>query len=197
MLVALALAAPGSAAERQLNPSAGDATIRLDDSNGSLRKNLDVEKGKSVVIQTTYSVKRVSVGNPDIADVVVLSPRELNLVAKDIGDTNVVLWGPSGRAEAALELSVVRPYARIEKEMREVLGGEDVHIEGVGDSIVLKGNVTSTSAAERALRVARAFFPEKEDEGRIINLLEVGGNQQVMIDVTIAEVLARPFRSEI
>ena len=37
------------------------------------------------------------------------------------------------------------------------------------------------------MSVARAHFPEKEDAD-IINLITVGGNQQVMIEVTVSEI---------
>jgi pilus assembly protein CpaC len=151
-------------------------------------KRLELELGKSVLLHPAYEVRRVSVGDPEIADIVVLNSRELQLVAKEVGETNVVLWDEGGRAQAAIDLEVARPYAGIEAELRRVSNNDDVRVVRVSESIVVKGSVANTAAMDRAMRVAHAFFPEEKDEGNVINLLEVGGNQQVMIEVTIAEM---------
>ena len=156
--------------------------------NDELVRQLELEQGKALLLQPRYDVRRVSVGDPDVADVVVVSNRELQLVAKRTGETNVVLWDGAGHAQAAIDLVVARPHAGIERELRRVSGNDDVQIERVGESIVLKGTVPDATAMERALRVAHAFFPKKRDANNIVNLLEVGGNHQVMIEVTIAEM---------
>jgi pilus assembly protein CpaC len=63
-----------------------------------------------------------------------------------------------------------------------------------GQSVVLRGTVPSLENSEAAERVARAFFTEKSDtasedqQPKVINLLQVGGNHQVMIEIVIAEM---------
>ena len=188
--LALAVAAlallPGSAATAKRNGTR--AAIQLDGGSGDLVRHLTLERGKTTFLETAYDVKRVSVGEPRVADVVVLGANEIQLVAKDLGDTNVVLWDEAGNARSAIDVAVLRPHASIEKEMRRVTGNEEIRIESAGESIVLKGSVPDTGSADQALRLAKAFFPNKGDKNKIINLLEVGGNQQVMIEVAIAEM---------
>ena len=55
--------------------------------------SLTLEKGKSAIVRTAYGVTRVSVGDPKIADVIVLHTQEIQIVAKETGTTNVVLSG--------------------------------------------------------------------------------------------------------
>jgi pilus assembly protein CpaC len=74
-----------------------------------------------------------------------------------------------------------------------VLGNPDVKVDSAGESIVLKGSVANALASEQAVTVARGFFPEKSE--KVINLLEVGGDQQVMLEVVVAE-MARSLRRE-
>ncbi len=181
LVLGLALAAGVQAAPGVVELAAGDDLVR----------RLEVEQGKSLLLHPRYDVRRVSVGDPKVADVVVIGSRELQLVARDVGETNVVLWDGAGRPQAAIDLAVARPHAGIERELKRVSGNDDIRIERVGESIVLKGTVPNTASMDRALRVARAFFPEEEDSSKIINLLEVGGNHQVMIEVTIAEMSRR------
>ena len=70
-----------------------------------------------------------------------------------------------------------------------------MRVDSAGASVVLTGSVPDAASLERAVNIARAHFPEKADGG-IINLLTVGGNQQVMIEVTVSEI-NRDLRQEI
>jgi pilus assembly protein CpaC len=68
-----------------------------------------------------------------------------------------------------------------------VLGVDGVRVESAGESVVLTGHVPSPVHAERAVAVARAFFPNQPD-AHVVNAISVGGNQQVMLEVVIAEM---------
>jgi pilus assembly protein CpaC len=162
-------------------------------SSGAAREgrllHLELERGKSAVLQTEFRVKRVSIGDPEIVDVVVLDPRQAHLVAKAIGDTNVVLWNADGKLEAALDVHVGSPHSQIETELRRVLHNDTIGVDGAGHALVVRGSVASPTQMERAVQVADAFFGRGRDEpSQVINMLEVGGNQQVMISIIIAEM---------
>jgi pilus assembly protein CpaC len=175
-------------ATRELIPSGAFGTIDLDAASTADEavRSLALEKGKSVIVRTGYGVTRVAVGDPKIADVVVLATSEIQIVAKEVGTTNVVIWG-GGQIMAAIDLHVGGAYSAIESEIRRVIGVGDVHVESAGDSVVLNGSVPDAASVERVLSIAKAHFPDKEGAG-IVNLLTVGGNQQVMIEVTVSEI---------
>jgi pilus assembly protein CpaC len=176
-------------ARQALVPAAGSATIRVAvaESEEDVLHTLALERGKLALLETEFRVKRVSIGDPKILDVVVLSPTELQLVPKRAGGTNLLLWDPSGAPQAAIDVTVGTAHGHIQGLLRRVLESEDIHVESAGDAIVVRGSVTSPVVAERAMAVARSFFPEKPRQ-KVINLLSVGGNQQVMIEVIIAEM---------
>src|SRR5262249_31611087 len=122
-----------------------------------------------------------------VADVLVLRTQEIQIVAKEVGATNVVLWGSGGQIEAAIDLHVGSAYSEIESEIKRLVDADDVHVESAGKAVVLRGSVPDAASVERVVNVAKAQFPDKKD-GEIVNLLTVGGNQQVMIEVTVSEI---------
>src|SRR5262245_29326137 len=89
-VLALAMLAPNAApaAEEGGTPH---GVVYLE-TNGNPVTDISVDHGKSLVVRPGFQVKRVSVGNPEIADVIVTSPSEINVVGKNVGETNVVLW---------------------------------------------------------------------------------------------------------
>jgi pilus assembly protein CpaC len=183
----LAGSAPPAAAARELavnqrgvvqvGGAAGDDDVRT----------LDVEMGKTVFFHTDFPVRRVSIGDPDTLDVNVLNPRELSLVPKKIGTTNLVLWESGGAPSLVVDVNVGSNYTPIEHRIRSVLGTPGVRVESAGKAVVLTGTVPSPVHADRAVAVAKAFF-DKQSADRVVNALEIGGNQQVMIEVVMAEM---------
>jgi pilus assembly protein CpaC len=179
------------AAPQVLQPSANRATLDLDvpSSEEEILRQIEIESGKSLTVRTTYKVKRVSVGNPEILDVVVLGRQELQLVAREVGTTNLLIWDDAGRPQAAIDIHVGAPHSRLESELRRILGSEDISVSSAGDGIVLHGSVSSAVEMEHSLAIARAVLSEGGREAKkIVNLLQVRGHQQVMLKVIIAEV---------
>ncbi|UCF19993.1 MAG: pilus assembly protein N-terminal domain-containing protein [Gemmatimonadota bacterium] len=57
---------------------------------------LDMSVGRSIPMTTRTAIQRVSVANPSVADVVVITERELVLNALDSGDTDLLIWLQDG-----------------------------------------------------------------------------------------------------
>jgi len=172
-----------------LTPSASTRAIdlRRPRDGDDLLQQIEIEQGKSAFLRTDYSIKRVSVGDPEILDVVVLSPRSVQLVARSIGGTNVILWDPQGRPQAAIDVHVGSVRSNLESLLRRVLEGEDIRVESAGAGVALVGSVSNALAMERAVAVSKTFLGEDSEE-RVVNLLSVRGNQQVMLKVIVAEM---------
>jgi pilus assembly protein CpaC len=197
LALALCLAAPAGASEtpQVLSAKPGDAVVHLDpagDATDVLRQ-LGIERGKSTFVKTGFTVKRVSVGSPEVLDVVVLNSTEIQLVAKAVGTTNLLIWDPSGRLQAAVDVYVSSAQSQLQSELRRILEVDDVTVESTGHATVLKGSVPSAVKLEQALQVAKAYLgnEKKDAQGEIVNLLQVGGNQEVMLKVVIAEMSRR------
>jgi pilus assembly protein CpaC len=162
---------------------------------------------KSRVVDVPAPVRRVSIGNPDIADVLVLGSDSLYVLGKDLGATNVLLWDREDQLVSALAVTVTHDLDSLQREIAAVLPSEKINLASAQRNIVLSGQVASVLKMDAALQVANGYleqvatakekimFEEKgsgagseKKSGQVINLMTVGGVQQVMLQVRVAEV---------
>ncbi len=119
---------------------------------------LTLLEGKSAVIPLDHRVTRLSVGQPQVADVMLLGRRELYLVGKSAGTTNVLLWQEHGRPQV-FNLNVERDVAPLLARLRLLLPGEgQIQVSSSGESVVLLGKVSDVIRAEQAVAIAQAFL---------------------------------------
>jgi pilus assembly protein CpaC len=175
------------------------------------QSTVQVPLHKSRVMHLRVPVARISVGNPEIADILAVEPTQVYVLGKALGTTNVVLWDEGDRIAGAVNLEVTHDLETLKRKLHQLLPGEPVRVHSSQESIVLSGEVSSAPKADAALRLAESFAPEKEKNGggpaaggmatagagaegdagkssRVLNLLQVGGAQQVMLEVKVAEV---------
>jgi pilus assembly protein CpaC len=199
-------APPGKAAAAPLSPEPA-------------RKGADLHLSinKSTLLRLPEPVERISVGNPTIADVTTISPRELYLLGKDLGSTNVIIWSKGGGA-TLIDVTVTADPTLLEGEIAKFLPGEnDIRVRSSADSIVLMGTVSDAVKAAQAVEIAQAWvrrltrglvMPVSTGAGTsihvgattnpsqtakvagpgIINMLLVRAPMQVMLEVKVAEV---------
>lgn len=144
----------------------------------------ELTSGKSMVLKLTDNIARISVGNPDIADVVLINPKEIYLLGKKQGTTNLFVWSAQGEAimhEISVSMDLHSFQSKIKKLMPEI---EDLGIDVVSENMVLTGRVKDAMKANRLVTLSEAFSGGK----KIINLLRIEGSQQVMLEVKVAEV---------
>lgn len=140
---------------------------------------------KTLELQLPSAVRDVIVGSPAIADVVVRSPTQLFLVGKAIGDTNVFLLDAEGKIIEQFEVNVHPDTNSVKQTLASLLPGEPIEVTGAGNAIVLSGSVSSDGVVQRANEVARRFVNE---DAKVVNMLRVANEQQVMLRVRVSEV---------
>jgi len=140
--------------------------------------------GKSTIIKSPVAIKRVSVGNPEIVDFVMLTPRDIYATGKSAGTTNLTLWS-NGSVSAVYDLEVTYDISQLKQELYNLMPEEkDLHVTATNNTITLSGRVSGSGNLSKALALAQAFAPE----GKVNNLVEVGGVHQVMLEVRVAEI---------
>jgi pilus assembly protein CpaC len=159
----------------------------------------------SQVVTLPQPASRVSVANPEIADIVMLGPKEFYVLAKDIGRTNILIWEKGSSARDAMTVEVTHDLPALRRKLYELIPEQKIEAHSAQDSIVLTGTVPSAAAMSAALRIAEGFLapgalrkdgpPEQEESAKrsdrkpgIVNLLEIAGAQQVMLEVKVAEI---------
>ncbi len=143
-----------------------------------------VAMGQSILINTTNAVRQVSLAAPEIADSVLLSSRQIYVIGKKIGTTTLTLWD-SGNNVSVLDIEVTPDIVGFKEKLWEILPLEktSIGVTAANGGITLFGKVSSTANMDQALALAELFAPEQ-----VTNLMQVGGVNQVMLEVRVAEM---------
>ncbi len=170
-------AAPAAApvqAPRQVEKTAPSV-----DKGGPAQDALTVSVGRSQVVTLSHDITKVSITDPSIADVAVLSKREVLVNGKHPGTTSFIVWTAGGRK--AFDVLARVDAALLKQTITFATGAKDISVEHINDSIILAGQVAKTSQVEMAGKIAAGFAP------KVINLLTAAAVQQVQVDVHVLE----------
>lgn len=147
-------------------------------------QELHLTVGESKIVETKDAFKRVSVANAEIADQIVVSPKQIYLAGKAVGMTTLTLWDQAGKVVNVFNVQVSPDVSRLKEQIHVLLPHEmGIQVMNSHDHITLAGNITNMESLTRVLALAEPYAPKK-----IINLVQVGGVQQVMMEVKIAEM---------
>jgi pilus assembly protein CpaC len=141
--------------------------------------------GKSIVVDLSRDARDVLVSNPKIANAVIRSSRRAYLIGGEIGQTNIYFFDGEGRQIAGFDIAVTRDLNGVRAGLKHMLRTADIHVEGIGDGVVLTGTVSSAVESQRAFDLAARLVG---DSGKVVNSLLIAGRDQVMLKVTVAEV---------
>ena len=153
-------------------------------------ENLAVLAGKSLLVESTIPIERVSVGFGEIAEAAVITDREVLLNGKVPGETSLIIWQRGGGKllyDVTVGASGLAAKARVEAVGRELqleLPGQSVEIDFENNTVFLRGRVKDLVSAERAVSIAATL-------GRTVNLLYVDVPQaepQILLKVRFASV---------
>lgn len=171
-------------------------------------KVVKVPHHKSTHVTLAGKAKRVSLGDPDVLDIVMLKSDELFLIGKKLGSTNLMAWDSRGQLIESINIEVTHDLNSLKAKLFEFLPNETIEVHSAQNRLILSGQISNQAAMNIALRVAETYSAGREadkenkslskqvDKTGVINLMTIGGAQQVMLEVTVAEVqrsLVRKF----
>jgi pilus assembly protein CpaC len=139
-----------------------------------------VTVGESRVYRLDQPVKRVAVGNPEVADYILLNTSELYLLGKKTGATNLVIWDRNGNCTST-PLQVSRNINPLKVMLKVVLPKEtDIQIFAWGPALVIAGSVSDALAAETVSRLVKSYLGGTvsgiNPESTIINMSGASGS---------------------
>jgi pilus assembly protein CpaC len=146
-----------------------------------VEETITIPRGRSELVIPPAPVQRISIGDPEIADAVVITPREVLLNARSLGTTTLIVWDVAGN-RWTYTVEVVVDVAALERTFATFFPGEQVRVGAIGNVVVLAGTVTSGAVARRALELAAATGAV------VIDNLIVQAQQQILLQVRVAEV---------
>lgn len=180
------------------------------------QQTISLGLNKSKVIDLPQDAHDILVANPIVADAVTRTARRIYIFGKQVGQTNIFVFDAQGREIAVLDLTIERDIAGLEGTIRKYIRDADVTVEILNDNVVLTGTVQTPLDAKQAERLAQIyltggeattgnfiqsatsgsgpsggdvdFAQEDRRQSQIVNLLQIQGEDQVTLKVTVAEV---------
>ena len=144
---------------------------------------LRVMVGKSLLINTTERIKRVSVTDATIADPLVVAPTQILVHGRTPGEVSLLIWDELERSRS-FDLRVDVDVSAAAEEEKRVFPDEQIAVTPSRSAIVLSGHVSTEDVAKRAGMIADAYSKN------VVNVLTFGpvGAQEVLLEVKFAEV---------
>ncbi len=176
-----------SAAQAQRQPG---ATPAADQATEASPNDLFVNVGKSVIIDSSLPIQRVSVGFGDVAEATAVGPQEVLVNGKAPGQTSLIIWQQGGSKlffDITVQPSRFASDARLEtlrRQFSKELPGQKIEPAVENDLIFLRGSVKDLTSADRAMAIASSL-------GKAVNLLYVDvpkPEAQILLKVKFASV---------
>jgi pilus assembly protein CpaC len=144
---------------------------------------LRVMVGKSLLINTTERLKRVSVTDPSVADALVVTPTQVLVNGLAPGEVSLLIWDEYERSQS-FDLRVDVDITSASEEMHRLFPNEKIEVTPSRNAIVLSGHVTTEDVAKHAGSLASAYSKN------VVNVLTFGpvGAEEVLLEVKFAEV---------
>jgi len=178
-------------------------------------QRLELVRGKSVLKRFCTPAAQVTVGAPEIANVVVPNASEAVIVARSVGTTNLIVSGRDARS-TVFDIVVGLDTSALRTQFDALFPQEkDIRIGSTGNTLVLSGMVSDAVVASQVVELATAFQDAAGGSaaaagagspspagvgaaaapaaggggsGKVLNMLSVAAPQQVLLEVKIAEV---------
>ena len=144
---------------------------------------LRVMVGKSLLINTTERLKRVSVTDPAVADALVVTPTQVLVNGLSPGEVSLLIWDELERSRS-FDLRVDVDITAASEEMHRLFPDEQISVTPSRSAIVLSGHVTTEDVSKHAGLLASAYSKN------VVNVLTFGpvGAEEVLLEVKFAEV---------
>ena len=137
--------------------AAQNALIRV---GGGSEHSMEVPLDKSRIVVLAESAARVAVGNPDIADILILRSTQIYVLGKDLGTTNVLLWDKNDDLIGTLNVEVTHDLQSLKEKLYRLLPDQKIEVYSAQRNIVLAGQVSNVTDMNAALRIARGYFTQ-------------------------------------
>ena len=179
--VPAAAPSPNNAAPQSSDVAQTTASTSSPETSGAAP--LRVMVGKSLLINTTERLKRVSVTDPTVADALVVTPTQVLVNGLAPGETSLLIWDELERSRS-FDLRVDVDITAASEEIHRLFPNEQIQVSPSRSAIVLSGHVTTEDVSKHAGALASAYSKN------VVNVLTFGpvGADEVLLEVKFAEV---------
>lgn len=149
--------------------------------------------GKAEMVNIGGDVADVLVADPSIVDVMAVKSNRLYLVGSSLGNTNIMALDAAGDVLKKINIHVQMDTEKLQELVYDLYPNEDVQIRALTDQVVLTGEVSNPSVANKITTLVGRYAADMQGkqgtpDNIIVNMMNVRGAQQVMLRVKILEV---------
>jgi pilus assembly protein CpaC len=160
------------------------ATLAVAVAYGAGAEEMKMSVGRSLVLDRTADVARISISNPEVVDAVAVTMREILINAKSAGLSTLVIWSKAGN-RTMYAVTVERDLEPIRRLLKETFPEEAIDVRADRDALALVGRASSQGVADRAMALVAPLAKT------VVNNLQVvppGADKQIVLRVKFAEI---------
>lgn len=150
-------------------------------------EHLEITTNSSRILTLDKKIPRVMVANPELVAVTPLSANQVQISAKKAGVTQVNLWDEDGKIHT-VDVYIYGDVRELEHAYKTQFPHSSIKVYRYSGSLVLAGFIDSPNHVGPIMRLAEDYSP------KVINNIQVGGVQQVLLKVKIFEVSRTKLR---
>lgn len=180
---AVAQPAPPAAEPAAEAPASGEPVVRL----SGRHEQIKIVERFTKVVALPDRISRVDGFDQEVIDVTALDSRSIRLHAKAPGVTTMTLLDENDQTYS-VDVLVVGDVRHLQELLTRLFPTAAIEVVEVRESVVLRGWVTQPSQITEIVEIAEQFYP------RVLNQMQVGCVQQVMMKVKVMEVQRSKLR---
>ena len=135
----------------------------------------------SRVLALDQNIPRAQVNNKDIVELTPLSPNEIQVAAKKAGVTQINLWNDKGQVYS-IDCVVYGDARELQELLNSQFPSANLKVRPMASSVLLTGFVDRSDTVSQIIQIAQDYYP------KVIPDIRVGGVQQILLHVKVAEV---------
>jgi len=140
--------------------------------------------GRSIVLDRSSDVTRISISNPDVVDAVAVTTREIVVNGKAAGVSSLVIWSKSGD-RTMYAVTVEKDLEPIRRLLKETFPAETIDVRADRDSLALVGHASNPGVAERAMAL---IAPQVKAVVNNLQVVPARAEKQILLRVKFAEI---------
>lgn len=149
--------------------------------------NIGLHVARSHIISTDWDVANISVADANIADVQVATPRQVVVVGKKTGVTDLVMWGDEGES-VHTRVSVTLDVESLQGDLDRFFPNGELKVAQRDEAVIVSGTLRRAEEIEDL----NQFMAAKGIA--FVDMTSLAGVQQVMLRVKIAEASRNAVR---
>jgi pilus assembly protein CpaC len=142
---------------------------------------VEVTVGQGTVLTLKEDAKRVSLTDPNIATLILMSPTELLLNGKKIGTTTLITWNEEGK-RTFFDVIVFGDLEELREQIKALAPDSEIQVEQAGDALLLKGTLKSDDTIAKIDAISKSYA------AKVVNFIRVLEPEQVMLEVKVAQI---------